>query len=82
MDSLINKFIVALLNTIMFVALIVVAGGCDPTYPPKVQQALNEAGANREQLVKVLAHYSKNPADSLKLRAAEFLIGNMPGQYT
>lgn len=29
-----------------------------------------------------MSHYACNPADSLKLRAAEFLIANMPGHYS
>jgi hypothetical protein len=32
-------------------------------------------------LEKVLKHYSSDPADSLKYRAARFLIENMPGYY-
>jgi hypothetical protein len=43
---------------------------------------LKQAGDNRGELEKVLKHYSRNPADSLKLRAAEFLIVNMPGKYS
>jgi hypothetical protein len=39
------------------------------------------AGDNRAELEKVLAHYAQNPADSLKYRAAVFLIGNMAGYY-
>jgi len=39
--------------------------------------ALKMAGNNKAQLTRVLEHYSK-PADSLKRRAAEFLISNMP----
>lgn len=44
--------------------------------------ALKLAGENRSELEFVLSHYTKNPADSLKLQAAEFLIKNMPGHYT
>jgi len=40
------------------------------------------AGDNRKELEKVLKHYKQNPADSLKFRAAEFLIINMPGKYS
>ncbi len=47
-------------------------------YPPDVQQALQKAGNNRNELVKVLAHYS-HPQDTLKLKAAYYLIANMPG---
>ena len=44
----------------------------------KLDEALKEAKSNRSELLKVLEHY-KN--DSLKLKAAIFLIENMPG-YT
>lgn len=46
-----------------------------------LDMALELAGDNEQELRKVLAHYSEDPADSLKLRAAVFLIGNMPGHY-
>ncbi|MBO9203834.1 MULTISPECIES: transglutaminase domain-containing protein [Niastella] len=46
-------------------------------YPPAVESALREAGANRSQLETVLRHY-KQPADLLKLKAACFLIEHMP----
>lgn len=43
--------------------------------------ALKMAGENRKELEKVLIYYN-NPADSLKLKAAEFLIENMPWHYS
>lgn len=43
----------------------------------KLEKALREAKNNRSELLNVLDHY-KN--DSLKLKAAEFLIENMPGR--
>lgn len=46
-----------------------------------MQQALSIAGDNRVELEKVLHRYASNPADSLKYRAARFLIENMPGYY-
>lgn len=46
-----------------------------------LQRALMESGGNRSELEKVIAHYSVSPADSIKLRAARFLISNMPGHY-
>jgi hypothetical protein len=49
-------------------------------YRPEVEEVLQQAGNNRSELEKVLEHYSQDPADSLKLRAAEFLIINMPGK--
>jgi hypothetical protein len=54
----------------------------DPPYAPEINAVLFMAGDNRVQLEKALKHYSRNPADSLKLRAAEFLILNMPGKYS
>jgi hypothetical protein len=51
-------------------------------YSPEINAVLFEAGNNRDQLEKVLKHYRRNPADSLKLRAAEFLIVNMQGKYS
>ena len=47
-----------------------------------LEQALRLAGDNRPELERVLAHYSQRPEDSLKLRAARFLIENMPGHHT
>lgn len=46
-----------------------------------VSLALDIAGDNRSELKAVLDHYSA-PQDSLKRRAAEYLIGNMAGKYT
>ena len=48
-------------------------------YEPGLEQALALAGDNRIELEKVLTKYSADPADSLKYRAAVFLIENMPG---
>ena len=44
-----------------------------------IRQTLEKAGENRRELETVLEHY-KN--DSLKYRAACFLIKNMPGHYS
>ncbi|CDN32738.1 hypothetical protein BN938_2669 [Mucinivorans hirudinis] len=46
------------------------------TNNPRLNQALSLAGSNRTELEKVLRHYSGRE-DSLKLRAAQFLITNM-----
>ncbi|MDR1897245.1 MAG: hypothetical protein LBR10_10700 [Prevotellaceae bacterium] len=54
----------------------------NPPYAPEINAVLFMAGDNRGELEKVLKHYGANPADSLKLRAAEFLIENMPGKYS
>jgi hypothetical protein len=47
----------------------------------ELEQALVLAGKNRAELEKVLKRYSIDPADSLKYKAACFLIENMPGYY-
>ena len=47
-----------------------------------LEQALRLAGDNRPELEKVLAHYRQNPGDSLKYRAAVFLIENMPWHFS
>lgn len=43
-----------------------------------LETALQQAGENREELEKVLFRYQIDPADSLKYKAACFLIENMP----
>ena len=56
---------------------IVLLSSCD--YKP-VHPALWTIGKNKSEFQKVLDYYS-NPRDSLKLRAAEFLIENMDNHY-
>ena len=43
-----------------------------------LEKALSQSGENRGELEKVLSHYRLDPADSLKYKAACFLIENMP----
>lgn len=47
----------------------------------KLAYALEQAGENREELFKVLAHY-KDQGDTLKYQAALYLIENMPYHYS
>ena len=47
-----------------------------------LKSALELAGANRTELETVLNHYATDSKDSLKLRAAEFLIANMPYHFS
>ena len=44
-----------------------------------LEKALLLSGANRIHLEQVLKHYSQSTKDTLKLKAARFLIENMPG---
>ncbi|MBD3257631.1 hypothetical protein GF377_04305 [candidate division GN15 bacterium] len=46
--------------------------------PEDVRQALASSGKNLAELMKVLTHFESDP-DTLKLKAAYFLIGNMEG---
>ena len=48
--------------------------------PVEVRNVLDKAGKNAAELRKVIEHYSKHERDSLKLKAAYFLIGNMEEQ--
>ena len=50
-----------------------------PGADDRLDRALDLAGPNRHELEKVLYRYSSDPADSLKYKAAVFLIENMPG---
>lgn len=49
--------------------------------PIGVKKALKKAGENRIELETVIMHY-KERNDTLKLKAAYFLIENMPGKYS
>ncbi|MCE5204774.1 MAG: discoidin domain-containing protein [Porphyromonadaceae bacterium] len=64
---------------IIYVLLIFTA--CSNKNDYRLQEALSLAGKNRIELKKVLKRYSKNATDSLKYKAACFLIENMPGYY-
>ena len=48
---------------------------------PQLDAALEQAGSNRDEMEKVLAHFKDDP-DTLKYSAAVFLIENMPYHYT
>lgn len=61
--------------------ILVLLFSCSPE-ETKLEKALQLAGNNRPELEKILHHYSRTASDSLKLKAAEFLIENMPGHYT
>lgn len=65
-----------------FIFLMVLGTISCSRYPKDVEIALRLAGNNRGELEKTLEYYSTYPGDSLKLRAAQFLIANMPGLYT
>lgn len=47
----------------------------------ELRYALSQSGSNRYELEKVLEHY-EHQGDPLKMKAAQFLISNMPGHYS
>ena len=47
------------------------------TFPKEVETALSFAGENKKELIKVINFYNKKESDSLKLKAAYYLISNM-----
>ncbi|MDO5981572.1 hypothetical protein [Flavivirga spongiicola] len=60
-------------------ALLLIMCSCN-NIPKNVKQTLELAGTNKVELQKVIDHY-QSPKDSLKLKAAYFLIGNMANKY-
>ena len=61
--------------------LLVIFAGCKQQKDSPLEKALSLAGGNRIELEKVLNRYAAEPGDSLKYKAACFLIENMPGYY-
>lgn len=58
-------------------ALVCAVAACSP-YDAGVRRALAYAGENRGELERTIEHYSADPADSLKLKAALYLVRHMP----
>lgn len=48
----------------------------------RLQLSLQRSGENRHELEKVLNYYSQYQKDSLKLKAAKYLIENLPGHLS
>lgn len=68
-------------HSICFCLLIFFSVSCTNQNGDTRQNALKLAGTNKKELKKVLNHYKKDPADSLKYKAACFLIENMPWHF-
>jgi hypothetical protein len=58
--------------------ILIIAVACSHNTQNKLENALRASERNRLELEKVLAHYKQHAADSLKYKAACFLIENMP----
>lgn len=63
---------------LLLLLLLEILSGCS-RQESALERALAQSGKNRPELEKVLTHYAD---DTLKLKAARFLIANMPGHYT
>lgn len=77
MNTLLKKSIYALFATLVLVAF----SGCskDDLY---LYYALKAAGKNKTELKAVLKHYRTVDKDPEKLKAAKYLIANMPAHYS
>ena len=62
---------------IFFLSFLLVLASCNGH--SELDKALRLSGDNRIELEKVIRHFSQDTSDSLKLKAALFLIENMPG---
>jgi hypothetical protein len=61
---------------IFFFSIFSLLNGCDKRQNNKIEKNINVASCNSQEIVKVIEYYKK-PEDSLKLRAAHFLLFNM-----
>lgn len=70
-----------ILSSLFVVVSLAAFSGCsdDSLY---LRYALKAAGDNKSELKAVLRHYRTQDRDSEKLRAAKYLIANMPGHYS
>lgn len=74
--KLIFIFLFAVIGNLLFLSCSKKEERVSPVF--LLEAALQQAGENRAELEKVLSRYKTPPADSLKYKAACFLIENMP----
>jgi len=67
----------ATIKILILIFISTFCNSCKKEYTGTLEESLQLAGANRSELQKVLEHYSENSEDSLKYKAACFLIENM-----
>jgi hypothetical protein len=70
------------MKNISFIGVLVYFLASFNNYSDKLESALKEAGENRAALEKVLAFYESKPQDSLKYKAAVFLVENLPYRFS
>lgn len=82
---LVHNYLMLAMKTQKLISLLTacLVMSCRPTkVDQQLEHALVLAKSNRVELEKALDHYSHREADSLKLKAARFLIRNMPGHVS
>ena len=62
------------MRNILLILLTIFLLSCQNLEEKQIKMVLALSGNNRPELEKVLEHYKENDADSLKLKAARFLI--------
>ena len=67
---------------VLVLLLFVFTGGACKQQTKELDRVLKLAGSNRPELEEVIDHYSQNIKDSLKLKAATFLISNMDVHFS
>lgn len=82
LKNIIQQGLVRNLHLIFFILFISISFYSCNNGKAKLDAALELAGENRAELEKVLTLYSSESKDSLKLKAAEYLIENMPYHFT
>lgn len=81
---IIMKNILKYIGTILLIAVLywqLINSFSKVEYVTSLDATLQSAGDRKSEFERVLSHYKKNPADSLKYKAACFLIENMPFYY-
>ncbi|MCM1032070.1 MAG: hypothetical protein NC410_11590 [Oscillibacter sp.] len=69
-------------NSIILPIIVLFVGISCRSTPTRIENVLEQSGDNRHELEEVLHYFSFHAEDSLKYKAAVFLIENMPGHYT
>lgn len=77
-----NKTKIYTLMKLILILLLLLGTASCMELPENVVMSLDLAGNNKRQLKKVLRHYQRHEEDSLKFKAACFLIENMRWHYS
>lgn len=62
--------------------ILIIASSCKEKVKSKLEYAIEAAGDNKEEILKVIKYFEQFDDDSLKLKAAKYLISNMPEQIS